>query len=69
MNIKTSDNIEIMLGSLLSSKDRWKTLSKKMPAGSCLLITTGDNQRTEGNIFALARAFLQTGRIVGIYKI
>lgn len=69
MKRKTSDNIEIMPGSLLASKDRWKTLSKKMPSGSCLLITLRDNQQIERNIFALAKAFLQTGRMVGIYKI
>jgi hypothetical protein len=68
MKRKLLDNIEIMPGSLLASKDRWKMLSKKMPAGSCLLIT-GDNQRTESNIIALAKAFLKTGRIIGIYKI
>jgi hypothetical protein len=68
MKRKTSYNIEIMPASLLASKDRWKTLSKKMPAGSCLLITTGNNQRTEDNIVALAKAFLRIGRIVSIYK-
>ena len=68
MKRKKLDNIEIISGSLLASKDRWKMLSKKMPAGSCLLITTGDNQQTEDNIFALAKAFLQTGRIIGILR-
>jgi len=68
MKRKTSDNIEIMPGSLLSSKNRWKALSKKMPPGSCLLITLKDNQHIERNILALAKAFLQTGRMVAIYK-
>lgn len=68
MKRKPSDNIEIMPGSLLPSKNRWKALSKKMPSGSCLLITLTDNQRIESNVLALAKAFLQTGRIVGIYK-
>jgi len=68
MKRKTSNNIEIMPCSLLSSKSRWKALSKKMPEGSCLLITLKDNQRTESNIFVLAKAFLQTRRVVGIYK-
>jgi len=67
-NIKTPNNIEIMPGSLLSSKNRWRALSKKMPSGSCLLITFKSNPGTDKNIIAIAKAFLDSGRMVRILK-
>lgn len=68
MKRKTSDNIEIIPGSLLQHRNKWKALSKKMPSGSCLLITFKNNPGINKNIIAIAKAFLNSGRIVGILK-
>jgi len=68
MKDKTSNNIEILPGSLLQHKNRWKALSKKMPSGSCLLITFKNNPGIDKNILAIAKAFLDSGRMVRILK-